>query len=55
MNPGSVNPLLVRFAVTRLERCRCPDPMPVERAVRKGAAVLVCRRCGLRPPARLRR
>ncbi len=45
---------IVRRAVTSPERCRCEDPLPVERAERKGAAVVVCQRCGLRVPPRLR-
>jgi len=55
VNPSTVNPSLVRLAVTHPERCSCTDPMPLERADRKGAAVLVCQRCGLRVPARLGR
>jgi len=34
--------------------CTCETPVPVERAERKGAAVTVCLRCGLRVPVRLR-
>jgi len=34
--------------------CRCSDPIPVQRAARKGAAVTICQRCGLRVPLRLR-
>jgi hypothetical protein len=30
--------------------CTCPDPIPVERATRKGAAHTECLRCG-RPMA----
>jgi hypothetical protein len=55
VNPSTVNPSLVRLAVTHPERCRCADPMPVERAERKGVAAVVCQRCGRRTPARLRR
>jgi hypothetical protein len=33
-------------------RCTCAEPIPVERAARKGAAVTVCVRCG--KPAKLR-
>jgi len=34
--------------------CGCTDPIPVERAKRKGAAVTICQRCGLRVAPRLR-
>ena len=37
-----------------IHTCTCETPIPVERAERKGAAVTVCMRCGLRIPARLR-
>jgi len=53
VSSGIVNPALVRFAVTHPRRCRCADPMPLERAERKGVAAFVCQRCGLRVPARL--
>ena len=33
--------------------CSCQTPIPVQRAERKGAALTVCLRCGLRGPARL--
>jgi len=46
---------LVRYALTHPDNCSCVDPIPVERAERKGAAVVVCQRCGLRVPIRLRR
>ena len=36
------------------DSCTCQTPIPVERAERKGAAITVCLRCGLRVPARLR-
>jgi hypothetical protein len=45
---------IVRRATTHPETCACTDPVPVERAERKGAAVVVCQRCGLRVPLRLR-
>lgn len=44
---------IVRRATAHPEPCRCADPIPVERAERKGAAVVVCLRCGLRVPPRL--
>jgi len=34
--------------------CACERPLPVERAERKGAAEVVCLRCGGSVPARLR-
>lgn len=34
--------------------CSCPEPLPRERAVRKGAARTICERCGLPIPLRLR-
>jgi hypothetical protein len=40
---------VVRLAAAAPDRCRCADPLPVERAERKGAAVVVCQRCGLPP------
>ena len=45
---------ILRRAVASAEGCSCADPIPVQRAERKGAAVVVCLRCGLRVPARLR-
>jgi hypothetical protein len=45
---------IVRRATAHPQACSCRDPIPVERAERKGAAVVVCLRCGLRVPARLR-
>jgi len=33
--------------------CTCPDPIPVERATRKGAAQTECLRCGLPVALRL--
>jgi hypothetical protein len=45
---------IVRTATSHPHACRCADPVPVERAERKGAAVVVCQRCGLRVPVRLR-
>ena len=46
---------IVRNATSSPDPCTCADPVPVERAERKGAAVVVCQRCGLRVPLRLRR
>jgi len=37
-----------------VEPCSCPDPVPVARALRKGAAVTLCARCGRRVRVRLR-
>ena len=37
--------------VTTGRTCTCADPVPVVRAVRKGAASTFCQRCGL--PIRL--
>jgi hypothetical protein len=34
--------------------CACADPIPLQQAKRKGAAVTICQRCGLRVPLRLR-
>jgi len=34
-------------------RCTCVQPIPVERATRKGAAVTMCARCGKPVPLRL--
>jgi hypothetical protein len=45
---------IVRRAAADPQTCSCHDPISVERAERKGAAVVVCLRCGLRVPARLR-
>jgi hypothetical protein len=50
----TLNQTIVRRASAHPETCSCADPIPVERAERKGAAVVVCQRCGLRVPARLR-
>jgi hypothetical protein len=36
-------------------RCTCAQPIPVERAARKGAAVTVCARCGRPVPLTLGR
>ena len=44
---------MLRTATTN-ESCTCADPIPVQRAARKGAAVSICQRCGLRVPLRLR-
>ena len=51
----TLNASVVRLARTNPHRCSCADPIPVERAERKGAAVVVCQRCGLRVSLRLRR
>lgn len=53
MNP-TLNQTIARRASAHPKSCSCVDPIPVERAERKGAAVVVCLRCGLRVPARLR-
>jgi hypothetical protein len=50
----SLDHTVVHTAAAQSEPCRCPEPLPVARAVRKGAAVTVCRRCGGRVPVRLR-
>ena len=34
-------------------RCTCAQPIPVERATRKGAATTECARCGRPVPLRL--
>ena len=52
--PGLTH-VVVRRATTQPHLCACQEPMPVERAARKGAAVVVCQRCGLSVPARLTR
>ena len=39
---------------TAADACLCERPLPSQRAERKGAAVTVCLRCGLRVPLRLR-
>jgi hypothetical protein len=51
---ATLNQTIVRRASAHPASCSCSDPFPVERAERKGAAVVVCLRCGLRVPARLR-
>ena len=50
----SLTASVVRRAVAETATCSCRDPLPVQRAARKGAAVTVCQRCGLRVPVRLR-
>jgi hypothetical protein len=52
--PGLTHAVVHR-AATQPHLCDCREPMPVERAARKGAALVVCQRCGLSVPARLRR
>jgi len=34
--------------------CDCADPIPVQHAKHKGAAITICQRCGLRVRLRLR-
>ena len=46
---------ILRAAAASSATCACDDPIPVQRAERKGAALTVCQRCGLRMPARLLR
>jgi hypothetical protein len=46
---------ILRAATAAAETCSCADPIPVQRAERKGAAVTICHRCGLRVPLRLGR
>jgi hypothetical protein len=48
------NQLLTRHAVASSGTCTCSDPIPVQRAERKGAALTICIRCGLRVAATLR-
>jgi hypothetical protein len=45
---------ILRTAWASDTTCTCADPVPSQRAERKGAAVTVCLRCGLRIAARLR-
>jgi hypothetical protein len=45
---------IMQIALASDSACRCSDPIPVQRAAWKGAAVTVCQRCGLRVPPRLR-
>ena len=45
---------ILETAAATSETCACTDPIPVERAKWKGAAVTICQRCGLRVPPRLR-
>jgi hypothetical protein len=45
---------ILRTAWASHETCTCDDPVPTQRAERKGAAITVCLRCGLRMAARLR-
>ncbi len=53
MTAPTLTESIVRRATSHPEPCRCADAIPVERAERKGAAVVVCLRCGLRVPPRL--
>ena len=45
---------ILKTAAATDATCGCSDPIPVQRAARKGAAVTICQRCGLRVPLRLR-
>ena len=45
---------ILEAATATSATCECADPIPVQRAARKGAAVTICQRCGLRVPLRLR-
>jgi hypothetical protein len=45
---------ILKTATATSATCECADPIPVQRAARKGAAVTICQRCGLRVPLRLR-
>ncbi|HEX3054901.1 MAG TPA: hypothetical protein VHP82_02020 [Gaiellaceae bacterium] len=45
---------ILETAAATSATCECADPIPVQRAARKGAAVTICQRCGLRVPLRLR-
>jgi len=45
---------ILKTATSTSATCDCTDPIPVQRAARKGAAVTICQRCGLRVPLRLR-
>lgn len=44
---------ILKTASTSNDTCRCADPIPLQRARRKGAALTICQRCGLRVPLRL--
>jgi hypothetical protein len=52
--PFTPTQTILRAAFASHESCSCDDPMPVQRAERKGAAVVVCLRCGLCVAPRLR-
>jgi hypothetical protein len=52
--PETQTERILRIATASEDVCSCTDPIPVQRAERKGAALTVCQRCGLRVPARLR-
>jgi hypothetical protein len=45
---------ILKTAAASDATCECADPIPVQRAARKGAAVTICQRCGLRVRLRLR-
>ena len=45
---------ILKTAAATGATCDCTDPIPVQRGARKGAAVTICQRCGLRVPLRLR-
>jgi hypothetical protein len=52
--PETHSETILRAAAASSDTCSCADPIPVQRAERKGAALTVCQRCGLRVAARLR-
>ena len=45
---------ILKTATATGATCDCADPIPVQRAARKGTAVTICQRCGLRVRLRLR-
>jgi len=45
---------IMEAATATHETWRCADPIPTQHAKRKGAAVTICQRCGLRVRLRLR-
>jgi hypothetical protein len=51
MHPDASVPMLV--PALRSSTCSCLQPLPRERAERKGAARTTCDRCGLPVPLRL--
>lgn len=54
MTHQSATASILETATATSATCECADPIPVQRAARKGAAVTICQRCGLRVPLRLR-